>query len=63
MIEMDGRDSTKCQKSKLRNIIDIIEMCNDNKYKTTNSDVSYLKRPKEKTKREGDAVGCWKWSF
>ena len=49
MIEMDGRDSAKCQKSKLRDIIAIIEMFNDNKDKTTNSVVSYLKRPKEKT--------------
>ena len=31
MIEMDGRDSAKCQKSKLRDIIGIIEMFNDNK--------------------------------
>ena len=46
---MDGRDSAKCQKFKLRDIIGIIEMFNDNKDKTTNSVVSYLKRPKEKT--------------
>ena len=49
MIKMDGRDSAKCQKSKIRGIISIIEMFNDNKDKTTNSIVSYLKRPKEKT--------------
>ena len=33
MMEMDGRDSAKCQKSKLRDMIDIIEMFNDNRTK------------------------------
>ena len=32
-MEMDGRDSVKCQKSKLRDMIDIIEMLNDNETK------------------------------
>ena len=32
-MEMDGRDSAKCQKSKLRDMIGIIEMFNDNKTK------------------------------
>ena len=31
MMEMDGRDSAKCQKSKLRDMIDIIEMFNDDR--------------------------------
>ena len=35
MIEMDGRDSTKCQKSKLRDIDYIMRIVlNDNKTKT-----------------------------
>ena len=33
IMEMDGRDSTKCQKSKLRDMIDIIKMFNDNRIK------------------------------
>ena len=34
MMEMDGRDCVKCQKSKLRDIDDIIEIVlNDNKTK------------------------------
>ena len=34
MMEMDGRDSAKCRKSKLRDIDDIIEfVLNDNKTK------------------------------
>ena len=33
MMEMDGRDSAKCQKSKLRDMIGIIEMLNDNRTK------------------------------
>ena len=31
MMEMDRRDSAKCQKSKLRDMIDIIEMFNDDR--------------------------------
>ena len=30
MMEMDGRDSVKCRKFKLRDMIGIIEMLNDN---------------------------------
>ena len=33
MIETDGRDSAKYKKSKLRDMIDIIEMFNDNRTK------------------------------
>ena len=34
MMEMDGRDGTKCQKSKSEDMIDIIEfVLNDNKTK------------------------------
>ena len=33
MIEMDGRDSAKCQKSKLRDIIGNMEIVNDSKDK------------------------------
>ena len=30
MMEMDNRDSAKCKKSKLRDMIGLIEMLNDN---------------------------------
>ena len=33
IMEMDGRDSAKCRKSKLRDMIGIIEMFNDNRTK------------------------------
>ena len=33
MMEMDGRDSVKCQKSRLRDMIGIIELFNDNRTK------------------------------
>ena len=42
MMEMDGRGSAKCQKSKSEDMIDIIEMFNDNKDKTTNSAILFL---------------------
>ena len=51
MMEMDGRDSAKCRKSKLRDIIDIIEILNDNKDKILHSVVSYNeKEPKRNMK-------------
>ena len=31
MMEMEGRDSAKCRKPKLRDMIGIIEMLNDNR--------------------------------
>ena len=50
-MEMDGRDSAKCRKSKLRNIISIIEILNDNKDKILHSVVSYNeKEPKRNVK-------------
>ena len=33
MMERDGRDSAKCKKFKLRDMIGIIEMFNDNRTK------------------------------
>ena len=33
MMEIDGRDCAKCRKSKLRDMIGIIEMLNDNETK------------------------------
>ena len=33
MMEMDSRDNVKCQKSKLRDMIDIIEILNNNRTK------------------------------
>ena len=46
MMEMDGRDSAKCRKSKLGDIDGIIEfVLNDNNAKIGNSIISYkLKR-------------------
>ena len=42
MMEMDGRDSAKCQKSKLRDMIGIIGIVNDNRTKFSNSVIIYL---------------------
>ena len=42
MMEMDDRDSAKCQKSNLRDMIGIIEILNDNKDKSMNSVISYI---------------------
>ena len=50
MMEKDGRDSAKCQKSKLRDMIGIIEMLNDNRTKVQIVIISYLKRPKQNVK-------------
>ena len=51
-MEMDGRDSAKCKKSKLRDMIGIIGMFNDNKDKTCI--VSSSSFCKAKRKREGE---------
>ena len=58
MMEMDGRDSAKCRKSKLRDIDCIIGfVLNDNNAKIVNSIISYkLKRSqnmKKKKKKQG----------
>ena len=50
---MDGRDSAKCRKSKLRDIDDIIGfVLNDNNAKIVNSVISYkLKRGKKRERK------------
>ena len=51
MMEMNGRDSAKCRKSKLMDIIGIIEILNDNKDKILHSVVSHNeKEPKRNVK-------------
>ena len=42
MIEMDGQDSAKCRKSKLRDIIGINKIVNVEKEKSMNSVVSNI---------------------
>ena len=49
-MEMDGRDSAKCQKSKRRDTNGIIEFVNDNKDKILNSGLLHQKEAK--TRRE-----------
>ena len=52
MMEMDGRDSAKCQKSKLGDIDDIFGIVlSDNRTKV-NSFISFIKKTKTKT--------CWR---
>ena len=41
-MEMDGRDNSKCQKPKIRDMDDIFEILNDNKDKIMNSVISYI---------------------
>ena len=58
MMEMEGRDSVKCQKSKLEDMDGIIGfVLNDNNAKIVNSIISYkLKRSqnvKKKKKKQG----------
>ena len=42
MMKMEGRDSAKCQKSKRRDMDDIICKLNDNKDKILNSVISFF---------------------
>ena len=52
-MEMDGRDSAKCRKSKLGDIDDIIEfVLNDNNAKIVNSIISYKLKRSQNVKRE-----------
>ena len=52
-MEMDGRDSAKCQKSKLGDIDGIIEfVLNDNNAKIVNSIISYKLKRSQNVKRE-----------
>ena len=55
MMEMDGRNSAKCRKSKLGDINDIIEfVLNDNDAKIVNNIISYkLKRSQNVKIKQG----------
>ena len=57
MMEMDGLDSAKCQKSRIRDMMGILEMFNDNETKDEQCSSSSIKRPKKKKKREGLEMG------
>ena len=53
MMEIDGRESVKCQKSKFGDIDDIIEMVlNDNKTKLCIVSSSSFKKPRENVGRK-----------
>ena len=55
MMEMDGRDSAKCRKSKLGDIDDIIGfVLNDNNAKIVNSIISYKLKRSQNVKRRKD---------
>ena len=58
---MDCRDSAKCRKSKLRDIMGILEIVIDSKDKIANSGLLLLqnKRPK----RVGGGEMQWLWIF
>ena len=53
MMEMDSQDSVKCRKSKLRDIIGIIEISNDNRIKQgiVSSPIFKLRPKREKRKK------------
>ena len=59
MMEMDGLDSAKCKKSKIRDMMRIMRIVNEEKTKDEQCSSSSIKRPK---KGEGlekrDAVGA-----
>ena len=46
MMEMDGLDSARCQKSRRRDMMGILEMFNDNETKDERCSSSSIKRPK-----------------
>ena len=51
MMELEGRDSAKCRKSKKKDMIDIIEIdLNDDKDEIGNSVISYIKKEKKNVK-------------
>ena len=54
MMEMDGLDSVKCQKSRRRDMMRVLEMFNDNETKDEQCSSSSIKRRK---KREGLEMG------
>ena len=56
MMEMDGRDSVMCQKSRRRDIDVILEFVNNNRTKR-NSCLLQLKRSQKPKTCRGDAVG------
>ena len=49
MMEMDGRDSAKCQKSRIRDMMGIFGMFNEEKDKKLNSDLLLQTKLKAKT--------------
>ena len=53
-MEMDGRDSAKCQKSKRRDTNGIIEFVNESKDKIANSVVSFFKSKEKMCRRKGN---------
>ena len=59
MVEMDGRNSAKCQKSKRRDMMGISKFVNDNKTKKWNS-VAFFKKAQNGQNQEigwtGEAV-------
>ena len=55
MMEMDGLDSAKCQKSRRRDMMDIFGMFNEEKDKKPNSDL--LLQTKKEQKRAGAGGG------
>ena len=61
MMEMDGRDSAKCQKSKKGHNGYLFESLNGKKKdKIATVTISYIRKAKRKRGGEGgDAVGCW----
>ena len=46
MMEMDGLDNAKCQKSRKREMMGILKMFNDNETKDEQCSSSSIKRPK-----------------
>ena len=61
MMETEGLDSAKCQKSRRRDMMEILEMFNDNETKDEQCSSS-SKRPKNVQWLKGDAVG-WEICF
>ena len=61
MVEMDGLDSAKCQKSRRRDMMGILEMFNDNEAKDEQCSSFSIKRPKKNVR--GWKWGCSGWIF
>ena len=54
IIKTDGRNGAKCRKSKLRDMIGINVIVNDNKDEIGNSVVSYIKKGSQKREKKGE---------